>query len=117
MFTESPEVDLSGLSQAVVWGGSITIGQCFGLHTCKEHTLTPIEKRQSDIKVVKSADKFATRMDAREAKTPEVLPWIPPGRPQDESPNKFAHKKGSIASRLNAEVTRGLASAFLMNCY
>ena len=46
-------------------------------------------------------------MDARETATPEVLPWLPPGKPQDESFNKFAHKKGSIASRINAEVRLG----------
>lgn len=43
-------------------------------------------------------------MDARTLKTPETLPWIPPGKPQDGSSNKFAHKKGSIASRINEQV-------------
>ena len=43
-------------------------------------------------------------MDAKTIKTPDTLPWIPPGKPKDESFNKFVHKKGSIASRINAEV-------------
>ena len=44
-------------------------------------------------------------MDAKTIKTPDTLPWIPPGKPKDESFNKFVHKKGSIASRINAEVS------------
>ena len=44
-------------------------------------------------------------MDAKTVKTPDTLPWIPPGKPKDESFNKFVHKKGSIASRINAEVS------------
>ena len=44
------------------------------------------------------------QVDARLRDTPEVLPWIPPGQAIEETTNKFAHKKGSIASKINAEV-------------
>ena len=43
-------------------------------------------------------------VNARNHETPEVLPWIPPGQSIEETTNKFAHKKGSIASKINAEV-------------
>ena len=43
-------------------------------------------------------------VNARKHETPEVLPWIPPGQSIEETNNKFAHKKGSIASKINAEV-------------
>ena len=43
-------------------------------------------------------------MDAKQLQTPETLPWIPPGQPKEDTFNKFAHKKGSIASKINAEV-------------
>ena len=43
-------------------------------------------------------------VNARKHETPEVLPWIPPGQSIEETTNKFAHKKGSIASKINAEV-------------
>ena len=43
-------------------------------------------------------------VDARKHDTPEVLPWIPPGQTIDKTSNRFAHKKGSIASRINEEV-------------
>ncbi|XP_023348665.1 uncharacterized protein LOC111717397 [Eurytemora carolleeae] len=43
---------------------------------------------------------------AANAKTPETIPWIPPGQSQEESSNKFAHKKGSIAKQINEEVKK-----------
>ena len=43
-------------------------------------------------------------VNARNHETPDVLPWIPPGQSIEETTNKFAHKKGSIASKINAEV-------------
>ena len=43
-------------------------------------------------------------VNARKHDTPDVLPWIPPGQSIEETTNKFAHKKGSIASKINAEV-------------
>ena len=50
--------------------------------------------------------RLVTGMDvnARKHDTPDVLPWIPPGQSIEETTNKFAHKKGSIASKINAEV-------------
>ena len=43
-----------------------------------------------------------TTMAAKKG-TPDTLPWIPPGKPKEETFNKFAHKKGSLASRAEEE--------------